>query len=88
MSARSSWVTGCWSRWLIRIIAEVGAVTWPTRILGLPLCSVVTGPRSLTAIAEWVADADKPTLWVLGSNPVAWPREEACVCHPTVYSTG
>jgi DDE_Tnp_1-associated len=34
-------------------------------ILGLALCAVVAGARSFTATAEWAADADEQTLYML-----------------------
>jgi hypothetical protein len=40
-------------------------------ILGLAVCAVLAGARSFTAIAEWAADADEPTLARLGvTGPV------------------
>jgi hypothetical protein len=35
-------------------------------ILGLAVCAVLAGARSVTAIAEWAADADQDTLRALG----------------------
>ena len=39
-------------------------------ILGLAVCAVLAGARSFTAIAEWAADADAPTLARLGVTGV------------------
>src|SRR5215831_1271896 len=41
-----------------------------TVILGLALCAVLAGARSLTAIAEWAADADQATRDALGVTGV------------------
>ena len=39
-------------------------------ILGLALCAVLVGARSLTTIAEWAADADQATRDALGVTGV------------------
>ena len=61
----------CWNGWrrsLTRVTGGDGGIPWPA-CSAVSAAAVLAGARSVTAIAEWAADAPWPVLAALGGAP-------------------